>query len=257
MSNQGNVQASVRTRSGVTAELDWNGDFHYLWDQEGIADGTFNERMLTWINTELGETYTNLPGAMQAYAESLGFYNWSSMTAIGAGGPPAVIWEDLTGDVSAPGDGVLLWSGATSPSGALSNTQLDPDDFEVRWLVSSVAASDSVWVGLSTTVPDYDPADEDFRIAISSTSLGRLFYGTQENNTTIIGDIDVSIYPFYLRMRSSGDDIVFERSANQASWTHLVTITGGLTGASALYLYSFNTGAGSGDTIQVWAGEQG
>lgn len=85
MSNQGNVQASVRTRSGVTAELDWNGDWHYLWDQEGIADGTFNERMLTWINTELGETYTNLPGAMQAYAESLGFYNWSSMTAIDPG----------------------------------------------------------------------------------------------------------------------------------------------------------------------------
>jgi hypothetical protein len=85
MSNQGNVQASVRERSGSTANLSWNEDWHYLWDQEGVAAGTFNERMLTWINTELGETYTSLPGAMQAYAESLGFYNWSSMNEIGAG----------------------------------------------------------------------------------------------------------------------------------------------------------------------------
>lgn len=85
MSNQGNVQASVRTRSGVTAELDYNGDWHYLWDQEDVPAGTFNERMLAWINVELSASHTNLPGAMQAYAESLGFYNWSSMTAIGEG----------------------------------------------------------------------------------------------------------------------------------------------------------------------------
>lgn len=95
MSNQGSVQQSVRDRHGQAGNRDWNGDWHELWDQEEIfatddgtpeADripGSFNERMLKWINAELAPaTYTNLPGAMQAYAESLDFYNWSSMTAI-------------------------------------------------------------------------------------------------------------------------------------------------------------------------------
>jgi hypothetical protein len=88
MSNQGNVQAAVRTRHGQAGNRDWNGDWHELWDQEETPAGTFNERMLAWINTELGASHTSLPGAMQAYAEDQGAYNWSSMSTINASPPP-------------------------------------------------------------------------------------------------------------------------------------------------------------------------
>jgi hypothetical protein len=84
MTNQGGVQQAVRDRHGQPGNRDWNGDWHELFDQDGIAEGTFNERMLLWINAELGTSYTHLSGAMQAYAESLGFYNWSSMNTITA-----------------------------------------------------------------------------------------------------------------------------------------------------------------------------
>lgn len=90
MSNQGNIQAAVRTRHAQAGERDWNGDWMELFDQESVLplDGTFNGRMLEWLNTELvtdGDTeapYADLPGAMQAYAERTGAYNWSSMTTL-------------------------------------------------------------------------------------------------------------------------------------------------------------------------------
>lgn len=80
--NQEGVQAAVRTRSGSSANLTYNGDWHYLWDVEGIANGTFNERMLAWINLQLVATYINLNEAKAAYAISLGFSDWSSMDTI-------------------------------------------------------------------------------------------------------------------------------------------------------------------------------
>lgn len=84
MTNQGGVQQAVRDRHGQPGNRSYNEDWHELFDQDGIAAGTFNGRLLTWINEELGSAYADLPGAMQAYAESLGFYNWSSMNTITA-----------------------------------------------------------------------------------------------------------------------------------------------------------------------------
>jgi hypothetical protein len=63
-----------------TRDRSYNSLWHTYWDQDGVADGPFNARMLNWINTVLGESYTDLPGAMQAFAESRGFYNWDSIT---------------------------------------------------------------------------------------------------------------------------------------------------------------------------------
>jgi hypothetical protein len=91
MSNQGDMMATVITRSGSAGDTDYNGEWHRLFDAEEIAEGTFNGRMLDWLNAELvrleasGAPYADLPGAMQAYAEALGFYNWSSMNAIDSG----------------------------------------------------------------------------------------------------------------------------------------------------------------------------
>lgn len=82
MSNQGLRQQSVRDVTGTA--LTYEGDWHALFDLQGIASGTFNERLLLWINDQLGTAYTNLPGAMQAYAEDQGVYNWDSMGVFSA-----------------------------------------------------------------------------------------------------------------------------------------------------------------------------
>jgi hypothetical protein len=77
MSQQGLRQASVRAESGTT--LTYEGDWHAMWDGQSIAAGTFNERMLLYINEKLGVTYTNINDAMQALAMDAGATNFGSM----------------------------------------------------------------------------------------------------------------------------------------------------------------------------------
>lgn len=158
MSNQGSVQQSVRDRSGSTANLDWNGDWHALWDAEEVANGTFNERMLVWINTELGASHPNLPGAMQAYAESLGFYNWSSMTAIGAGFEEASAYDHLPpNDNSFNGAHVFIFDAA----------ELDIPDFTVEGVrIELAGAVDSIYIGAQA------PSGDEF----DASSLTQIFF---------------------------------------------------------------------------------
>jgi hypothetical protein len=84
--NDGLRQATVRAATGTA--LDYNGDWHALFDQAGIAPGPFNGRMLAWVNVQLSAAYTSLPGALDAFAISQGAPNWSSLGtfAIGGGG---------------------------------------------------------------------------------------------------------------------------------------------------------------------------
>lgn len=86
--NQESIQLAVRTRSGSALSLTYNGDWHFLWDAEDIDPGTYNERMLAWLNVELdadGDTdapYPSLMQAMEVYARRAGFANWSAMSAL-------------------------------------------------------------------------------------------------------------------------------------------------------------------------------
>lgn len=75
--NNSAFQAAIRGQSAST--LNWEGDFHALFDDAAIAAGSFNGRLLAYINLVLGSSHTNLPAAQQAYAEDQGFYNWSSI----------------------------------------------------------------------------------------------------------------------------------------------------------------------------------
>lgn len=77
MSQQGLKQAAVRAATGT--ELTYEGDWHALFNDAGIAEGPFNGRLLAWINARLGTTYDSLPGAQQAFAADQGAYNWSSL----------------------------------------------------------------------------------------------------------------------------------------------------------------------------------
>jgi len=84
--NQESIQLAVRAQSGTA--LTYNEDWHALFDADGIPAGTFNGRMLAWLNAELdadGDTsapYPVLMQAMEVYAQRAGFANWSAMNAL-------------------------------------------------------------------------------------------------------------------------------------------------------------------------------
>jgi len=82
MTQQGLRQASARNLSGFATGTNYNEDFLRLFDAQGVAAGTFDERQLRWINARMGATFTNLDEAMQAYATGQGVYNWSSLGAL-------------------------------------------------------------------------------------------------------------------------------------------------------------------------------
>lgn len=83
MSQQGLRQASIRAVTGSVET--YEGDWHRLFDLASIPAGLFNERLLRWINGKLSASYTNLPEAQQAYAASIGAYNWAAIGTFTAG----------------------------------------------------------------------------------------------------------------------------------------------------------------------------
>tara|TARA_R100001230_G_C5598255_1_gene112800 strand:- start:31 stop:279 length:249 start_codon:yes stop_codon:yes gene_type:complete len=81
MTNQGELQASIRNQTGT--ENDYNGDWHALFDLYGIASGEFNGRFILWLQAETGSSDTDLNGLKQLYASQKGFYNWNSVNSVG------------------------------------------------------------------------------------------------------------------------------------------------------------------------------
>lgn len=77
MSNQSGILAAIQAITGTARG--WNGDWHALFDMDGIPDGSWNGRMLAWINGRLGTTYTSLPAAQMAFAIDQGFSCWNAM----------------------------------------------------------------------------------------------------------------------------------------------------------------------------------
>ncbi len=80
--NAESLQASLRARSGSTKELEFSGDWHAVFDFDSIPAGTFNERLLNWINFRLTQSYTSLLRAMQEYAASKSVTRWSDITNV-------------------------------------------------------------------------------------------------------------------------------------------------------------------------------
>ena len=75
--NQEARHQNLRDQTGTAGSL--TSDWHAYWDSIAVDAGTFNERMLTWINSALGTSYTNVTGAMHAYAVDKGFDGWEDM----------------------------------------------------------------------------------------------------------------------------------------------------------------------------------
>lgn len=79
LTNQSARQASVRDATGTA--WTYEGDWHALFDAAGIAVGDFNGRMLAWINGQLGSSYADVNGAMNAYAVAKGSASWNELGA--------------------------------------------------------------------------------------------------------------------------------------------------------------------------------
>lgn len=84
MSNQSLKQASVRAVTGTV--LTFEGDWHALFDNDGIAAGTFNERFLLWLEGKTGVSGLTLDGQKAAFAVSEGVINWDSLGTFDASG---------------------------------------------------------------------------------------------------------------------------------------------------------------------------
>lgn len=93
MSNQSQLQFWIRIETGTEGayEEDWNA----YWNLLGVPAGTFDERMLMWINIRLDESFTCLPDAQNALASSLGFRRWSDIATLTPSEEynKAVVWK--------------------------------------------------------------------------------------------------------------------------------------------------------------------
>ena len=91
-SNQGDRQASARAVSGTA--YDYQGDFMAMFDHDGIAAGDFNGRLLAWINLKLSASYTEVNGAMYAFAVSQGAKSWNELGTFTTGATSYILLSD-------------------------------------------------------------------------------------------------------------------------------------------------------------------
>lgn len=77
MTNQSDKQASVRAITSTAST--YEGDWHALFTARGIAAGTFEGRLLGWINSKLAASYTELNSAKAALAVANSYTDWNSM----------------------------------------------------------------------------------------------------------------------------------------------------------------------------------
>jgi len=75
--NQEARQISVRGVTSTTGTYDE--DWVALFTARSAPAGTYNERLLNYINTKLSTSYTNMNDAMQALAANQSADNFSSM----------------------------------------------------------------------------------------------------------------------------------------------------------------------------------
>jgi len=77
MSNQSLRQESVRAVTSTA--YDYNGDWIALFNARSIPAGSFENRMLAYINGQLLSNYTNVNDAMRAFAVANSAPSWNEL----------------------------------------------------------------------------------------------------------------------------------------------------------------------------------
>jgi hypothetical protein len=151
VSLQGLRQQSFRTYHGASGNHPYEADLMLAFAADSISTGTFNERLLAWINLQLGVTYTDLPSAQHAYAVAKNIAGgWS---ALGTFAPNTVPAYANVGTVSTSPSGTTLNVGHVNPLPAANDLlimQASSDNDSALTIVAGwTAFSDQV--NVSTT----------------------------------------------------------------------------------------------------------
>lgn len=77
MSNQSEHHADIRTSTSTAR--DYNSDWLAQFTKDAIPAGTFNSRMIAFINAELTTSYSNINDALRAYAVNQGFTRFNDV----------------------------------------------------------------------------------------------------------------------------------------------------------------------------------
>lgn len=105
--NQSLVLSSIVDLHPEASDLSWEGAWHSLWNWQGVPPGTWNERMLAWINAVLGASLSNLTDAMNLYARVGGYQDWSALASVYLDVRDTMHWD---ADALMYGDDDLIWS---------------------------------------------------------------------------------------------------------------------------------------------------
>lgn len=130
-SSQDALQASIRSHTGTAYSL--NEDWTALFNQDGIAAGSFEERQLAWINARLGTAHTTLVEARHAFAVGQGKDVWSELDAIGAVSGPTFTSPSSASAPENSADSATLYSATATGDPPISFSLIaDPDNlFEI------------------------------------------------------------------------------------------------------------------------------
>lgn len=103
MTNQSQLQQSIRDITGTS--LNYEGDWHALFDADLIPEGAFNSRLLSWINSKLLTDYTNIESAKAAFAVNRDAENWGAVISAETRNKTVAIFGDsMTAQNSASAD---------------------------------------------------------------------------------------------------------------------------------------------------------
>lgn len=80
--NQEGKQTSFRAISSTTGGF--NEDAMAAMIAEGATGTTYNELMISWLQTRLGSSETNINNLKQEFAAAEGFNNWDSVNTFSA-----------------------------------------------------------------------------------------------------------------------------------------------------------------------------
>jgi hypothetical protein len=81
--NQSGVQTDLRSVAGGLTYGSYEEDWHLLINvKDPSVTGSWNERVLRYVNDVLFTAYDNLPQALDGMAKALGFPSWSETPRI-------------------------------------------------------------------------------------------------------------------------------------------------------------------------------
>lgn len=227
MSQQGDRQASVRAVTGTA--LTYEGDFHALFTAASVAAGTFDERLLAWINLKLGATYNNLPQAQQALATSLGATNFGAIgtfdasTVLSLLGTPGPATQNVAYSFAPVAGGGTPPYTFSKPAGTLpTGLTLDTATGIISGTPTVVATSS----GITERVTDALSATADL------TGLSIVVSAPLVLTNAPATTASISAAYSYIPTTTGGRGTITWAITGKPTWASFSTVTGALTGTT-------------------------